>query len=106
MVAACPPLALLLAVELLNRALKRRRSPSAQAFKIPREAEAADLSTESDEPVDKTAEQRMWEFYEKERRQGRTPTGADLDRIAGTHNYGRRILRKWRAADLTTSTTT
>ncbi|MEA5364147.1 hypothetical protein VA596_31755 [Amycolatopsis sp., V23-08] len=50
--------------------------------------------------MDKTAEQRMWEFYEAECRQGRTPTGADLDRIAGTHNYGRSILRKWRAADL------
>jgi hypothetical protein len=48
--------------------------------------------------MDKTAEQRMWEFYEAECRQGRTPTGADLDRIAGTHNYGRRILRKWRAS--------
>ncbi|GLY38816.1 hypothetical protein Amsp01_048400 [Amycolatopsis sp. NBRC 101858] len=42
----------------------------------------------------------MWEFYEAKCRQGRTPSGADLDRIAGTHNHGRRILRKWRAADM------
>jgi hypothetical protein len=28
---------------------------------------------------------------------GRTPTGADLDRVAGTNNYGRRVLRRWRA---------
>ncbi|WP_282772760.1 hypothetical protein [Saccharomonospora viridis] len=24
------------------------------------------------------------------------PTGAELDRIAGTNNYGRRILRRWK----------
>lgn len=38
----------------------------------------------------------MW--AEAEYRQGRMPSGADLDRIAGTHNYGRRVLRKWRTA--------
>lgn len=97
MVAACPPLALLLAVELLNRALKRRRSSPVQAVEMPQQVDPDKLSTEPDQPVDKTAEQRMRAFYEAERRQGRTPTGADLDRVAGTHNYGRRILRKWRA---------
>ncbi|NBH12129.1 hypothetical protein GTY80_53930 [Amycolatopsis sp. SID8362] len=45
----------------------------------------------------------MWSFYEDECRQGRTPTGADLDRVAGTHNYGRRVLRQWRAAGLLTA---
>lgn len=98
MVAACPPLALLLAVELLNRALKRRRSSPVEAADVLQVTAAHELSTDLDLPVGKTAEQRMWEFYETECRQGRTPTGADLDRIAGTHNYGRRILRKWRAA--------
>ncbi len=47
--------------------------------------------------ADRTAEERMWEYYVSERTCGRTPTGAELDRVAGTHNYGRRILRKWRA---------
>jgi hypothetical protein len=103
MVAACPPLALLLAVELLNRALKRRRLPTVQVADVLPEVAPVKLSTDLDQPVDKTAEQRMWEFYEAECRQGRTPTGADLDRIAGTHNYGRRILRKWRAAGHTAS---
>jgi len=36
-----------------------------------------------------TAEQRMWERYQQERATGRTPTGAELDHIAGTNIYGR-----------------
>jgi hypothetical protein len=39
--------------------------------------------------------------YVTERSKGRTPTGADLDRIAGTNNYGRRLLRRWRQQDRT-----
>ncbi|MEQ0558479.1 DUF2637 domain-containing protein [Amycolatopsis sp. NEAU-NG30] len=99
MVAACPPLALLLAVELLNRALKRHRQTPVPATTSMEPPAAEELSTSGDEPVEQTAEQRMWAFYQAERKQGRTPTGADLDRVAGTHNYGRRILRKWRAAE-------
>ncbi|SEC06456.1 Protein of unknown function [Amycolatopsis tolypomycina] len=98
MVAACPPLALLLAVELLNRALKRQRATSATGASRDDDTPSEELSTGSSAPVDKTAEQRMWAFYEAECRQGRSPSGAELDRVAGTHNYGRRILRKWRAA--------
>ncbi|MGW4125666.1 hypothetical protein [Nocardia sp. NPDC004711] len=37
----------------------------------------------------------MWQYYRSERSQGRTPTGAELDRIAGTNNYGRKVLRRW-----------
>jgi hypothetical protein len=33
-----------------------------------------------------TGEQRMWAYYVTERSNGRTPTGAELDRIAGTNN--------------------
>lgn len=33
-----------------------------------------------------------------ERSNGRTPTGAELDRIAGTNNYGRKVLSRWRVA--------
>jgi hypothetical protein len=40
----------------------------------------------------------MWAYYVTERAKGRTPTGAELDRIAGTNNYGRKVLRRWRQA--------
>ena len=113
-VAACPPLVLLLAVELLNGALKQRsretgsetaiagsetcgqspeREPSGETAET---ADLAKVSPPAMESPERTAEQRMWEYYVGERACGRTPTGAELDRVAGTHNYGRRILRKWR----------
>lgn len=109
-ISACPPLALLLAVELLNRALKRHRADGRTS--LPKEAESegglperevAQLwSAEDDiEPVsvlEESAEQRMWAFYVEEQAAGRTPTGADLDRVAGTNNYGRRVLRRWRTS--------
>lgn len=107
-VAACPPLALLLAVELLNRALKRHRTeagtlPEQQSddnvgATLPHETAVIQLTSVSkQEPtIEQTAEELMRAYYLAEQADGRTPTGADLDRIAGTHNYGRRILRKWR----------
>lgn len=109
-VAACPPLALLLAVELLNRALKRHRAETVNETGI----ETAETSETSDEtapvvrlaavpdesrpPAEPNAEQRMWAYYVTERAKGRMPTGAELDRIAGTNNYGRKVLRRWRQA--------
>jgi hypothetical protein len=42
------------------------------------------------------AEQRMWAYYVTESSKGRRPTGTELDRIAGTNNYGRRLLRQRR----------
>ncbi|TCP43672.1 uncharacterized protein DUF2637 [Tamaricihabitans halophyticus] len=109
-VAACPPLALLLAVELLNRALKRHRAETANETGT----ETAETGTtgaetapvvrlavapnEARPPAEPTAEQRMWAYYVTERTKGRTPTGAELDRIAGTNNYGRRVLRRWKNA--------
>lgn len=95
-VAACPPLALLLAVELLNRALKRRRVETGETSETVRAVRLATVSGESRPPAEPTAEERMWAYYMKERTVGRTPTGAELDRIAGTNNYGRRLLRRWR----------
>jgi hypothetical protein len=113
-VAACPPLVLLLAVELLNGALKHRScetgsetagagsETSGQARETETDCETSMpvqpvvVSTLSMEDCGRTAEQRMWEYYVGERACGRTPTGGELDRVAGTHNYGRRILRKWR----------
>jgi hypothetical protein len=113
-VAACPPLVLLLAVELLNGALKQRsRETGPETAGARSEMYGQALETERDDETLKplqpitvsrlgmedsevTAEQRMWEYYVGERACGRTPTGAELDRVAGTDNYGRRILRKWR----------
>lgn len=105
-VAACPPLALLLAVELLNRACKRHRAETTSDTAETAETAETDeetarvvrLAVVSDEtrpPTEPTAEQRMWAYYVTERSKGRTPTGAELDRIAGTNNYGRRLLRRW-----------
>ncbi|WP_304504584.1 DUF2637 domain-containing protein [Amycolatopsis sp. FU40] len=104
-VAACPPLALLLAVELLNRALRRHwptaadPSPHAEPGRPSVEAEAVVEPMPEAAQVDHelTAEQRMWLHYEQEAALGRRPSGAELDRVAGTHNYGRRVLRRWRA---------
>jgi len=38
----------------------------------------------------------MWAHYLKEQEHGRIPSGAELDRVAGTNNYGRTVLRQWR----------
>ncbi|WP_020663240.1 DUF2637 domain-containing protein [Amycolatopsis benzoatilytica] len=109
-VAACPPLALLLAVELLNRALKRHRAETASETTADtiettgtgnepgRVVRLAVVPEQSRPPAEPTAEQRMWAYYVTERSKGRTPTGAELDQIAGTNNYGRRVLRRWRTA--------
>ncbi|GDY30471.1 hypothetical protein GTS_21040 [Gandjariella thermophila] len=107
-VAACPPLALLLAVELLNRALKRRHTETTGETanettettetdsETARPARLSVISAQSRKQPEPTAEQRRWAYYQTERAKGRTPTGAELDRIAGTNNYGRRVLRRWR----------
>ena len=108
-VAACPPVALLLAVELLNRALKRHRAETLSETSI----ETAEASETGDEtgsvvrlalvpnesrPAEPTAEKRMWAYYVTELAKGRRPTGAELERLAGTNNYGRRVLRRWKNA--------
>ncbi|MFL6122971.1 DUF2637 domain-containing protein [Actinophytocola sp.] len=43
-----------------------------------------------------TAQEIMWAHFQREQARGRTPTGAELDRVAGTNNYGRTVLRQWR----------
>jgi hypothetical protein len=99
-VAASPPLALLLAVELLNRALRHRREAHSETEQPAGETEPSPLLAEVSHIPAPTAEQRMWEHYTTERARGRTPTGAELDRVANTHNYGRRVLRRWKAGGL------
>ncbi|MEU0535652.1 DUF2637 domain-containing protein [Amycolatopsis tolypomycina] len=42
------------------------------------------------------AQRVMWEHYRAALAVGRTPTGAELDRVAGTHDYGRAVLARWR----------
>ncbi len=103
----------LLAVELLNRALKRHRTGPTTPELILADRSPTKLETTGPLPTapvkhlpttqdengcfpKPTAEQIMWTHYQHERAHGRTPSGAELDRIAGTHNYGRRIVRKWR----------
>ncbi|SFW87104.1 DUF2637 domain-containing protein [Amycolatopsis australiensis] len=85
-VAASPPLSLLLAVELLNRSLRRRRVQveTDETNDVP----TRDLVSGDTEL---TAEQRMWQYYLREHARGRVPTGAELDRVTNTSNYGRRI---------------
>lgn len=111
-VAACPPLALLLSIELLNRALKRHRAETTNETGTEtdetRETNSengapmrlAVVSAKTRSPEQPTAEQRMWAYYQTERAKGRLPSGAELDRAAATHNYGRRVLRRWKAMGL------
>lgn len=40
----------------------------------------------------------MWEHYQAEHAKGRTPTGAELDRVTWTNNYGHSVLARWRRA--------
>ncbi len=49
-------------------------------------------------PGEVTAEDVMWEHFERQLAFGRVPSGAELDRVAGTNNYGRAVLARWRRA--------
>ncbi|MFC8361283.1 DUF2637 domain-containing protein [Streptomyces griseorubiginosus] len=44
----------------------------------------------------RTAEDVMWAYYQRQLAIGRVPSGAELDRVAGTNNYGRAVLKRWR----------
>lgn len=56
----------------------------------------AGLSPTTDRSGERTAQEIMWAHYLQGQQHGRTPTGAELDRVAGTNNYGRTVLRQWR----------
>jgi hypothetical protein len=115
LVAGWPPVALLLAVELLGHR-RSRTSISRDGADRPARGSARDgeVGPETNSrsatgaPSEKvitlaesrlsrrTAEQVMWEHYQGALAAGRpAPTGAELDKIARTNNYGRAVLRKW-----------
>jgi len=103
LVAGWPPVALLLAVELLAdhpvpAPACSTASPATPAHPAARDRKLAAVPTshQAGGVAVGTAEQRMWAHYQHEHAAGRTPTGADLDRIAGTNNYGRAVLARWR----------
>lgn len=122
LVAGWPPVALLLAVELLAHRPGRREPTETE---LPESAASRDGETErAVPPVSRdsetvggsgvvtvpsevsqtdqssaeqpTAQEVMWEHVLRVQADGRVPTGAELDRVAGTHNYGSRVLRQWR----------
>lgn len=99
LVAGWPPVALLLAVELLTHRSVERAPATPQPG--PTETVMTPESTAENDtrlPEGRSAEEIMWEHYQLERSRGRVPTGAELDRVAGTRDYGRSVLRRWRSA--------
>lgn len=119
LVAGWPPLALLLAVELVMHSRPRDEISEtlANTGRVAAPAIAAyddvlngagrlavvdagdspgSSSTRVRRTISPTAEAVMWAHYENEQRNGRTPTGAELDRVAGTNTYGRAVLARWR----------
>lgn len=126
LVAGWPPVALLLAVELLAHG-PRSREYTETHLAVPETKQAAsengttnpgavrDSETENESDgetaqvitlaghsphsgsaAEPTAQEIMWAHFQREQAHGRTPTGAELDRVAGTNNYGRTVLRQWR----------
>lgn len=114
LVAGWPPVALLLAVELLaHRSRSRPHAETAPAAPVtesaaPVEHRGSEKAAETGHVItlagvsgaersgEPTAQEIMWAHYLEEQQHGRTPTGAELDRVAGTNNYGRTVLRQWR----------
>lgn len=102
LVAGWPPVALLLAAELLTHHSQPRAQTETQLVAAPKQEHDRETSNETKPAVAQQqspkppAEQAMWEHFLGEQARGRTPTGAELDRIAGTNNYGRTVLRRWR----------
>lgn len=102
LVAGWPPVALLLAVELLaHRPRHAQQIETETADENGRENETMiSLAPVREDPQARTgtAEDVMWQYFQQEASRGRTPNGAELDRVAGTNNFGRAVLRRWRRA--------
>jgi hypothetical protein len=122
MVTGCPPVALLLLIELLNYILTHHhtetiaekinetKAGSDENYAVP----ATRLSVVSGDPrpqAQPTAEQRMWAYFVTEQSKGRTPTGAELDRVFSTNTAGacsasgatKAVWRQYRARSGATS---
>ncbi|HEX3784042.1 MAG TPA: DUF2637 domain-containing protein [Pseudonocardiaceae bacterium] len=114
LVAGWPPVALLLAVELLghrrsrdgDQAVREEKRDNETSSETKTESESrAETGAKSETVVSladsrlsrRTAEQVMWNHYQDRVGAGLpAPTGAELDEVAHTNNYGRAVLRKWR----------
>jgi hypothetical protein len=101
LVAGWPPVALLLAVELVGHERKRDNADQGErdyGTKPKVESLPEKVITLADSRLSRrTAEQVMWDHYQNQLAAGLPPpTGAELDAIARTNNYGRAVLRKWR----------
>jgi hypothetical protein len=127
LVAGWPPLALLLAVELVVHSRSQDQTETVQtqpettpvtepapAIDAIESAETApETETETASETNRrtpgpaaarrprrlgnpSAEAVMWTHFQTQRNAGRTPSGAELDRVAGTNNYGRAVLARWR----------
>jgi len=129
LVAGWPPLALLLAVELVVHARQDQTGTaqtqpettpvtelaletgavdaieSAQAAPETETEAAPETNRRTSGPAaarrprrqgNSSAEAAMWAHFQTQRKAGRTPSGAELDRVAGTNNYGRAVLARWR----------
>jgi hypothetical protein len=125
LVAGWPPVALLLAVELLghrrhqaapNDEREPERDPASRPGMATESRTENESRPETGAPGEKvitlaesrlsrhTAEEVMWEHYQRTLRAGLpAPTGAELDAVAHTNNYGRAVLRKWRRSGRTGS---
>jgi hypothetical protein len=70
----------------------------------PRKAQALSSRGDRSRPGEVTAEEVMWDHFERQLAFGHVPSGAELDRVAGTNNYGRAVLARWRRAGRIPST--
>lgn len=105
LVAGWPPVALLLAVELLahqprprhDTAIEPAASVATRDSESDRESGTVVVSPPAVSLTSRPqAHEIMWAYFLREQARGRIPTGAELDRAAGTNNYGRSVLRQWR----------
>jgi hypothetical protein len=126
LVAGWPPVALLLAIELIGHRRQRagqgarrerERDHGGRAETVAESAPESRPRAETGTPAEKmitlagsrqsrlfrqTAEEVMWEHYQRRVRAGLpAPSGAELDAVAATNNYGRAVLRKWRRSGRT-----
>ena len=104
LVAGWPPVALLLAVELLTHQSSSHEDTQTKPTdptterddETPGETQATTCPAEVSLVSRPPAQQVMWEHLVAQQSRGRIPTGAELDRVAGTNGYGSRVLRTWR----------